>query len=232
MVRKYFMLVLVLCTAPYLQATETMQFATVLSKPVGSFWSVDTSTCAYPNVNGGAPDSITGKPNFSEQVVVNINPAHKTGGSVVLQGPLNIDTLLLEDHAVLTGNTLWMVDKVFLYPEADLQVGRIFINTLLLPRIGEDGESAYADYKIHADTLKILWRSMSANTISFQCPENNPSCTIQMSARTEEDPQAEPFQMIINNQSPQHARFTNLPLSFKDVPGSNEGYQFLQETEN
>ncbi len=169
--KKYFLLMVVLSAGSYLQAADVMQFATVLSKPVGSFMELGTTSCAYPDVKGSGTD-------YSQQAVVNFGYPTGPGGTITLYGgPVQIDSLLLEDDTTTTSEGVWMFDTnttdpdnkgLLLYPSANLTVGRIFMNTLLLAHKNKNG-TEYSEHEITVQNrLTINWSSLTVKNLTVK----------------------------------------------------------------
>ncbi len=166
--RKYLYLFVSLLACPMLHAAEQLKFTTILSAPVGSFPVVETLTCSYPNIKGTA----SGPLDFSNQVVVNFGPTGKEGTINLEGGPLQIDTLLLEDNTVFnSGSTVWMVDdtgSVELYPNANLQVARAFITTLQIPTNLPDGSPLPSNTGLTVEeTLELKWQNLRVGTLGI-----------------------------------------------------------------
>ena len=163
--KKYLFLVGILLAGSSLQAAERLTFKSVLSSAVGSFWSLQTSTCAYPDVSGVEGLGASG------QTVINFGPtAH--GGSIHLYGgPMKIDTLLLEDGSQLnTGSNVPFLfaqpegtdagGKLSIFQNGSVTTNALLVNNLILPR----NDSTYLQV---TDTLKINWPELKVADITL-----------------------------------------------------------------
>ena len=163
--KKYLFLVGVLLAGSSLQAAERLTFKSVLSRAVGSFWSLQTTTCAYPDIAGTAGDA-------SNQAVVNFGPTQRGGNIHLYGGPMKVDTLLMEDGSSL--NTGSDVPFLFVQPDAGDAGGKLsifrngsvytkalLVNNLILPR------NTYTTYLNVSDTLKINWPELKVADISL-----------------------------------------------------------------
>ncbi len=209
--KKYLLLVIALSVGVGVQAADVMQFATVLSKPVGSFVELETTSCAYPDVKGQGTE-------YSEQVVVNFGYPGGSGGNINLQGgPVQIDSLLLEDDTVTKASGVWMLAAdttdpnnkgLLLYPNAQLEVGRIFINTLLL-----DQNSTHTLNIDNGGTLTIMWPTLTVKNLTV---------TSELGTNS--------FKVSNTNSGPGSASFKTINQTQKETAKEvtpSAGYQYL-----
>ena len=163
--KRYLFLVCALLAGTCLQAAESMAFRTVLSKAVGSFGDLQTTTCAYPDVSGSGTAA-------SQQTVINFGPT-KLGGQIHLQGgPMKVDTLLMEDGSQLkTGSNVPFLfapaeegsegGKLSIFQNGTVETNALLVNNLILPR-----NNSFSGIEVN-DTLQINWPEFKVSDISL-----------------------------------------------------------------